>query len=128
MARRKLKRKKSMYQTEGVMDTPLNPPILGGFNPERDMSGMRLASDTLPAANVMDTAARGISSMVPTSQITSLGKTPSLYETYSKAGINIPEGFMDATDDEIKARFGKAYDLKTQLMRGGFLEPGVEEI
>ena len=124
MARRKLKRKKSMYQTEGVM-APLNPPILGGFDPGNLATNAPPNMPMPEPGNVMDTATRGIT---PTPQVPPFKKTPSLYELYTKAGVNIPEGWMDTSDEEIKQRFGTAYNLKTQLMRGGFLEPGVEEI
>ena len=122
MARRKLKRKKAMYQTEGMMETPLNPPMLGGFtlSPEtietEGIKGPKFRDPNMPQpGNVMDTAARGITPTPPAPPFAQ----PSLYELYTKAGMNIPEEYMDSTDEEIRKMFGKQYDLKTQLKKGG---------
>ena len=126
MARRKLKRKKAMYQTEGIVPPPLNPPILGGFEPANLATAISNVPPMPEPGNVLDTATRG---KTTTPQLPPLKKTPSLYELYTKAGVNIPEGYMDASDEDIKQRFGTAYNLKTQLMRGGFLsEPSVFDL
>jgi len=157
MARRKLKRKKAMYQTEGLLSMPKDLPSISELNrgvgnmiePGTPGTAAQLAG--LELQKGVTGATRGVAEIPPgvTRPDTILTTPmpggfnpdvlqpplqtppfaqPSLYETYTKAGINIPEGYMDATDDEIKKRFGKVYDLKTQLMRGGFLEPGVEEV
>ena len=112
-----------MYQTEGMMDTPLNPPILGGFTlptatiETEGIKGPKFKNPNMPMpkpGNVMDTAARGITPAPPVPPFAQ----PSLYETYTKAGVNIPTEFSESSDEEIKDMFESMYRQKI-MKKGG---------
>ena len=112
-----------MYQTEGMMDTPLNPPMLGGFTlptatiETEGIKGPKFRDPNMPMpqmGNVMDTAARGITPTPPTPPFAQ----PSLYETYTKAGVNIPSEFSESSDEEIKNMFENMYRQKI-MKKGG---------
>ena len=110
-----------MYQTEGMMETPLNPPILGGFTlptatiETEGIKGPKFRDPNMPQpGNVMDTSVRGIT---PKPQLPPFAQ-PSLYETYTKAGVNIPSEFSESSDEEIKDMFESMYRQKI-MKKGG---------